>query len=79
MAYNQNASPQRGQSTKTDKFGNAFKLVGMKTSKTEGFSKGFVELGGKLYKLELSSHCEKDGLCGWLKVYKVEEKKRVTF
>ena len=59
----------------TDKFGNAFQVIGCKDPKATGFPKGYVELGGKLYKLE-PSVAKKDGVEVWIKVTAV--KKRPT-
>lgn len=60
---------------KTDRFDNPYQVIGCKDLKGTGFSKGYVELGGKLYKLE-PSKASKDGVEVWIKVTQV--KKRST-
>lgn len=43
-----------GKFIKTDKFGNPYQIVALKKSKKdENFNKGYVELSGKLYKIEV--------------------------
>ena len=62
---------------KTDRFGQPFTVVGCKPSKNEDFCAGYVELGGKLYKLE-PSDANKDGVKMWIRVTKVDQSKRPT-
>jgi hypothetical protein len=51
----------------TDKFGNPYQLIGCKDKKSNGFAVGYIELGGKLYKIEPSA-AQKDGVLYWVKV-----------
>lgn len=55
----------------TDRFGNPYQLIGCKDVKGTGFSKGYIELGGKLYKLE-PSPASKEGVDFWIKVTQVK-------
>lgn len=57
---------------RNDRFGNPYQIVGCRDKKGTGFSKGYVELGGKLYKLEPSS-ANKEGVDTWIKVTKVNK------
>ena len=57
---------------KNDRFGNPYQVIGCKDLKGSGFSKGYVELGGKLYKLE-PSKASKDGVEVWIKVTQVKK------
>jgi len=51
----------------TDKFGNPYQLCGMKRNEEGNFPKAYAELGGKLYKIEISpSNNEK--YSDWCKV-----------
>ena len=50
---------------KADRFGNPTQLIGCKAN-DKGFAKGFVELGGKLYKVE-PSQANKEGVAYWVK------------
>lgn len=61
---------------KTDRFGNPYQLIGCKENKN-GFPVGYVELGGKLYKIE-PSEAKKDGFLYWVKVTRVDQKKKHT-
>lgn len=54
-----------------DKFGNPYQLIGCKEN-DKGFSKGFIELGGKLYKIE-PSQAQKDGVSYWVKVTQMKK------
>lgn len=60
----------------TDRFGNAYQLIGCKPNKN-GFPVGYIELGGKTYKVE-PSRANKEGVEYWVKVTKVDPKKRPT-
>jgi hypothetical protein len=60
----------------TDRFGNAYQLIGCKPNKA-GFSVGYIELGGKLYKIE-PSEAQKEGVSHWVKVTKVDKKAQHT-
>jgi hypothetical protein len=55
----------------TDKFGNPYQLIGCKVN-DKGFSKGFIELGGKLYKVE-PSQASKEGVSYWVKVTEMKK------
>lgn len=58
---------------KTDRFGQAYQVIGCKPSKkNEAFCAGYVELGGKLYKLE-PSVANKDGVAVWIRVTAVKK------
>ena len=65
----------QGLRISTDKFGNPYQLVGCKDKTGSGFAKGYVELGGKLYKVE-PSVAQKEGVEFWCKITLV--KKRPT-
>lgn len=56
----------------TDKFGQSYQVIGCKDKKASGFPKGYVELGGKLYKLE-PSKADKDGVEVWIRVTAVKK------
>jgi len=60
-------------SVRTDKFGNPTMLVGCKPNKkNDAFNKGYAELGGKLYKIEVSE-ATKEGYAYWVKITKVKK------
>ncbi len=59
-----------GRQPSIDRFGNAYSLVSCKDKKGTGFSKGWVEIGGKLYKIE-PSEAAKDGVMYWVKITKM--------
>lgn len=56
---------------RTDRFGNPYQVVGCKDNKN-GFAVGYVELGGKLYKIE-PSKADKDGVSVWVKITLVKK------
>lgn len=56
----------------TDRFGNPYQVIGCKDKKGNGFPSGYVELGGKLYKLEPSSS-NKEGVDMWIRVTQVKK------
>lgn len=60
------------QRISTDKFGNPYQIIGMKDKKGTGFPRGYVELGGKLYKIEVSDS-KKDGVEAWVRVTQVKK------
>lgn len=60
-----------------DRFGNPYQVIGCKDKKGNGFSQGYVELGGKLYKLE-PSVASKDGVEYWVKVTQVKKQNKAT-
>ncbi len=61
----------------TDKFGNPYQVIGCKDKKENGFAVGYVELGGKLYKLE-PSEAKKDGVEYWIRVTHIKKNNRPT-
>ncbi|UUF13244.1 MULTISPECIES: hypothetical protein [Flavobacterium] len=62
---------------RTDRFGNPYQVVGCRDKKGNGFAFGYVELGGKLYKLE-PSPANKEGVEMWIKVTAVKKQSRST-
>lgn len=56
----------------TDKFGNPYQLIGCKDKKGTGFAVGYIELGGKLYKVEPST-AQKEGVLYWVKITAVKK------
>lgn len=60
-----------------DRFGNPYQVIGCKDKKGTGFAKGYVELGGKLYKLE-PSESKKDGVESWIRVTQVKKQAQNT-
>lgn len=66
-----------GNRISTDRFGNPYQVVGCKDKKGSGFASGYVELGGKLYKIE-PSEAQKDGVMYWVKITKVDKKAKHT-
>jgi hypothetical protein len=65
-----------GRFIKTDRFGNAYQVVGCKENKS-GFPVGYVTLGGKEYKLE-PAESKKDGVHTWIRVTNVKKQARPT-
>lgn len=61
---------------KNDRFGNPYQVIGLKDNKN-GYPVGYVELGGKLYKLE-PSESQKEGVSSWLKVTQVKKQAQHT-
>lgn len=61
----------------TDRFGNAYQVIGCRDKKGTGFPYGYVELGGKLYKIE-PSESKKDGVDMWVKITAVKKQNRAT-
>lgn len=61
---------------KNDRFGNPYQVIGCKPNKG-GFPVGYVELGGKLYKIE-PSESQKEGVAMWVKVTAVKKNARST-
>lgn len=55
---------------KSDRFGNPYQVIGCKANKG-GYPVGYVELGGKLYKVE-PSKANKEGVEMWVKVTQVK-------
>lgn len=64
------------QYIKNDRFGNPYQVIGCKPNKG-GFPVGYVELGGKLYKIE-PSDAQKDGVAMWVKVTQVKKQAKAT-
>lgn len=60
------------QRVSTDRFGQAYQVIGCKDKKGTGFPKGYIELKGKLYKLE-PSNANKDGVDMWIRVTEVKK------
>lgn len=58
-----------------DRFGNEYQLIGCKDKKGTGFGVGYLEIGGKLFKLEPST-ANKEGYTHWIKVTKVDKAKK---
>lgn len=61
----------------TDRFGNPYQLIGCKDKKGKGFASGYVELGGKLYKIE-PSEATKEGVMFWVKITAVKKNPTAT-
>lgn len=68
---------QQQRFVNTDKFGQAYQVVGCKDKKDNGFPAGYVTLGGKDYKLE-PSPANKDGVHTWIRVTAVKKQDRKT-
>lgn len=62
----------QGPRISTDRFGQPFQVIGCKDKKDNGFHTGYVELGGKLYKLEPSAS-NKEGVASWIRVTQVKK------
>jgi hypothetical protein len=63
---------QKQSYIQNDRFGNAYQLIGCKAN-DKGFCKGYIELSGKLYKIEPSkSNNEKYGY--WVKITAVKKR-----
>ena len=60
----------------TDRFGNAYQLIGCKPNKN-GFPVGYLELGNSLYKVE-PSESKNEKYLYWVKVTKVDKWKKQT-
>jgi len=75
---------RRKYSARIDKFGNPYELVSCKDKKGDGFSKGFVELKGQLYKIEPSmsskGKVDKYGnpVLYWVKITKMAARQNVS-
>jgi len=61
-----------------DRFGNSYKLVGCKDKKGNGFPRGFVEIGGTMYKIE-PSEANKEGVDYWVKITKMPKRSNSRF
>lgn len=55
----------------SDRFGNPYQLIGCKPNKND-YPVGYVELGGKLYKIE-PSPANKEGVLYWVKITAVKK------
>lgn len=56
------------QYVNTDKYGNPYQVISCKPKKKNpDFNQGWIELQGKLYKLEVSN-ADKDGVDYWVRV-----------
>lgn len=58
---------------RTDKFGNPYKVVGIKDKKENGFPYGYVEIKGQLYKLDVSP-AEKEGTEYWVRMTQLKKR-----
>jgi hypothetical protein len=56
---------------KNDRFGNPYQLIGCKVN-DKGFAKGYIELGGKLFKIE-PSVSQNEKYAYWVKVTAVKK------
>lgn len=66
----------RGYSPRTDRFGNPYMVVSCKHNKKNAdFNQGYIELGGKLYKFEVSE-AKKDGVAYWVRVTRVNQNRQ---
>lgn len=61
-----------------DKFGNSYAVVSCKDKKGTGFPKGFIEIKGKLYKLE-PSPSQKEGVDMWIRVTEMKKQNSNSF
>lgn len=73
--YNNNTAP-KGQNTREDRFGQLTMLVACKPNKN-GYPVGYLEIGGKLYKLE-PSQANKEGVLYWIKATQCKAKSGTT-
>lgn len=62
------------QRVSKDRFGNDYILVGLKDKKGTGYPKGYAEIKGQLYKIEVSDS-KKEGTEAWVKLTKVVKQK----
>ena len=62
---------------RNDRFGNPSALVGCKPNKN-GFPVGYIEIGGKLFKLE-PSQSNKEGVAAWIRVTQMQRRDRGSF
>jgi hypothetical protein len=69
-------STQNKSYISNDRFGNPYQVIGCKPNKG-GYPVGYVELGGKLYKLE-PSPSNKDGVQEWIKITQVKKNAKPT-
>lgn len=76
MAFDHSHSSHH-RSSRTDKFGNEYKLVSCKAN-DKGFAKGFIEISGQLYKVE-PSKAQKEGVAYWVKVTKLKKRSKSSF
>lgn len=61
-------------STRLDKFGNKYAVIGCKDKKGTGYPKGYFTVKGKTFKLE-PSPAEKDGVDMWIRITEVKSNK----
>lgn len=62
---------------KKDRFGNSQAVIGLSDKKGMGYPRGFVKIGSKNYKVEVSSS-NKDGIETWVTLTAVTAKKRTN-
>lgn len=68
-------SNSRQKRISTDPFGNPYMLVGLKDKKGTGYGKGYVEIAGQLYKIEVSP-AQKEGVTDWVKITKMAKRQQ---
>jgi hypothetical protein len=61
-----------------DKWGNPQLITSLK-ERNEGFLKGFVEIQGQLYKIDVSLHARKEGVAGWCTFTKLRKRQNSRF
>ena len=61
-----------------DKFRQQYTVVGCKDKKGTGFPKGYLKIGGQLYKLE-PSPAQKEGVETWIRVTKMKRSSNAGF
>jgi len=57
-----------------DRFGNETMVIGIKIPSGKEYGRGFVEIAGKLFKVEVSG-ANKEGYQAWVKMTKLEKRK----
>ena len=66
------------QRISTDRFGQPYQVVGIKPNKKNAdFNQGYVELGKKLYKLEIST-ANKDDVDYWVRITQLKKQSNQT-
>ena len=54
--------------SRVDMRGNPYKVIGLRDKKNNGFMSGFIEIEGKLYKITVSNHSNKESVTAWCTV-----------
>lgn len=62
---------------KTDRFGNAYQLIGCKPNKN-GYAVGYMKIGNATYKIEPSTS-NKEGVDAWVKVTRMKKREQAKF